>query len=139
MARTPIKDTADEKKPVKYLISESEGIIMDYLWKHEEGKIFREIMEYLNVSCQKVWKKQTVNTFISRLTNKGLVVAKNCRGNRKYFPAMSYTEYKQGEAKNILNEFYEGSVYTFLSTMSGGQKIDSETADELRKILEEDE
>lgn len=137
MAKTAAKETTDAKKPIKYLISDSERIIMDYLWDQEDGKMFREIMEYLNVTCQKPWKKQTVNTFINRLTNKGLVVSENCGGNKKYSPAMNYTEYKKGEAKNFLNVFYNGSVYTFLSTLSGGQKIDKDTADELKKILEE--
>lgn len=137
MPRMIIRESADSKKPIKYLISDSEGIIMDYLWKEKEGKLFREIMEYLNVECQKPWKKQTVNTFINRLTNKGLVVSENCGGNKKYSPALNYTEYKQGEAKNFLDVFYSGSVYTFLSTLSGGQKIDSSIADELRKFLEE--
>ena len=137
MARTLIKESTDSNKPIKYLISESEGIIMDYLWSQKEGKLFREIMEYLNVTCQKPWKKQTVNTFINRLTKKGLVVSENCGGNKKYSPALNYTEYKQGEAKNFLDLFYSGSVYTFLSTLSGGQQIDKDTADELKKILED--
>lgn len=137
MARMVIRETTDTKKPIKYLISDSEGIIMDYLWEQKEGKLFREIMEYLNVQCQKPWKKQTVNTFINRLTNKGLVVAENCGGNKKYSPALNFTEYKQGEARNFLDVFYNGSVYTFLSTLTGGQKIDNKIADDLRRILEE--
>lgn len=137
MARTAVKETTDAKKPIKYLISDSERVIMDYLWGQKEGKLFREIMAYLNGECQKPWKKQTVNTFINRLTNKGLIVSVNCGGNKKYSPAVDYTEYKKGEAKNFLNVFYNGSVYTFLSTLSGGQKIDTDTADELRKVLED--
>ncbi|MDE7476862.1 MAG: BlaI/MecI/CopY family transcriptional regulator [Lachnospiraceae bacterium] len=125
------------ERKVKYLISESENMIMEYLWKQEGGKTFREIVEYLNDMCQKDWRKQTINTFIKRLTDKGLI-ASECMGKRRvYYPAMSYTEYKQGEAKEFLQEFYDGSMYAFLSTFSGGQKLDENTASDLRKILEE--
>ena len=51
---------------------------------------------------------------------------------------MTYTEYKQGEARDFINELYGGSMYAFLSTFSGGQKLDKNTAKELRKILEEE-
>ena len=56
---------------------------------------------------------------------------------RIYYPSLSYTEYKQGEATELINELYGGSMYTFLSAFSGGQKLDENTANELRKILEE--
>ena len=44
MPRMIIRESSDSKKPIKYLISDSEGIIMDYLWKEKEGKLFREII-----------------------------------------------------------------------------------------------
>ena len=125
------------ERKVRYLISESESIIMEYLWKQEEGKTFGDITEYLNTTCQKEWKKQTINTFIRRLMEKGLIVSQNAVKRKVYYPAMSYLEYKQGEAKDFLGEFYGGSVKTFLSAFSGGGKLDEETANELKEILEE--
>ena len=85
------------ERKVKYLISESESMIMEYLWKQEEGKTFGDITEYLNTTCQKDWKRQTINTFIKRLTEKGLLVSQNTVKKRVYYPAMNYTEYKQGK------------------------------------------
>ena len=124
---------------IKYLISESENMIMEYLWKHEGGKTFRELTEYLNDTCQKDWKKQTINTFIRRIIDKGLIIVSQNTGHKKvYNPAMTYTEYKQGEARDFINELYGGSMYAFLSTFSGGQKLDQHTADDLRKILEKE-
>lgn len=126
------------EKKIKYLISESENMVMEYLWKTESGRTFREIMEYLNDKCNKDWRKQTINTFIKRLTDKGLITSQQDEGKRRvYFPAMSYTEYKQGEARDFLNELYGGSMYTFVSTLSGGQKLDENTANDLRRSLEE--
>lgn len=129
------------EKTVKYLISESEGKIMEYLWEQNEGKLFSEIMDYLSNKCGKNWKKQTVNTFIKRLSDKGLICSKNGKNSKigkLYYPALSYAEYKQGEAKDILDELYQGSVYRFISALSGGHKLDQDTADTLKKILEEE-
>lgn len=125
------------KEKIKYLISESEYLIMEYLWHHEEGKMFADIVTYLNETCQKNWTKQTINTFIKRLKDKGLINTHNNIKKRIYYPSLSYTEYKQGEATELINELYGGSMYTFLSAFSGGQKLDENTANELRKILEE--
>ena len=103
------------KEKIKYLISESEYLIMEYLWHHEEGKMFADIVTYLNETCQKNWTKQTINTFIKRLKDKGLINTHNNIKKRIYYPSLSYTEYKQGEATELINELYGGSMYTFLS------------------------
>lgn len=117
------------------MISESENKIMEFLWDQEDGKYFNEIMTYLNTKYDKNWKKQTVNTFIKRLTDKGLIISKG--SNKQYFPAISYNEFKKGEAESMLNQLYQGSVFSFLSALTGGKKIDSEVAESLKKILEE--
>ena len=123
---------------IKYMISESENKIMEFLWDQEDGKYFNEIMTYLNTKYDKNWKKQTVNTFIKRLTDKGLIISKVSKGsNKQYFPAISYNEFKKGEAESMLNQLYQGYVFSFLSALTGGKKIDSEVAESLKKILEE--
>ena len=127
-----------KKNQIKYEMSDSENKIMEYLWNNNQGKYFNEIMEYLNVTYQKDWKKQTVNTFIKRLIDKGLVTSENIGGGKLYFSVVNREEYKKGEAKSFLNEFYQGSVYTFLSALSGGKSIDEKTAEELRNMLEEE-
>ena len=127
-----------KKNQIKYEMSDSENKIMEYLWNNEQGKYFNEIMEHLNSTYQKNWKKQTVNTFIKRLIDKGLVSYENIGGVKCYVPTVNKEEYKKGEAKSFLNEFYQGSVYIFLSALSGGKSIDEKTAEELRNMLEEE-
>lgn len=125
-------------KKIKYEMSESEEMIMKYLWNSQEGRYFNEIMEHLNSTYQKDWKKQTINTFIKRLIDKGLVSFENVGGSKLYVPAINREQYRQGEAKSFLDEFYQGSVYTFLSALSGGKSIDKKTAEKLRNMLEEE-
>ena len=125
------------KKNIIFEMSQSESLVMHYLWK-EGAKSFVEIMTYLNEEEGRDWKKQTVNTFIKRLTDKGLVVAGETGKNRVYYAAVSTTEYEQGRAMKLLNDYYGGSIGSFLSALTGGKGIDKKFADELRSAVEED-
>lgn len=125
------------KKNIIFEMSQSESLVMHYLWR-EGGKSFVEIMTYLNEEEGRDWKKQTVNTFIKRLTDKGLVTADETWKNRVYYAAVSTTEYEQGRAMKLLNDYYGGSIGSFLSALTGGKGIDKKVADELRSAVEED-
>ena len=52
---------------VRNAMSATEFYILQYLWTRETPATFSEIMVHFNETEQKEWKKQTVNTFISRL------------------------------------------------------------------------
>ena len=124
-------------KKIIYEMSQSESLIMNFLW-HEGAKSFVEIMTFLNEKEGKDWKKQTVNTFIKRLSDKGLITADETGKNRMYYAAVTKMEYEKGKAEKFLSDFYDGSVYVFLSALTGGQGIDQKFADELRSMVEKD-
>lgn len=125
------------RKNIIYEMTQSESLVMNYLWR-EGAKSFVEIMTYLNEEEGRDWKKQTVNTFIKRLIDKGLVVADETGKNRVYYAAVSTTEYEQGKAMKLLQDYYGGSIGSFLSALTGGKGIDKKFADELRSAVEED-
>lgn len=125
------------KKEIVYEMSQSERLIMNFLWR-EGAKSFIEIMTFLREEEMKEWKKQTVNTFIKRLTDKGLITTDETGKNRVYHAAMTTAEYEQGKAEKLLDDFYGGSVYTFLSALTGNKGIDKKTADDLRAIVEKE-
>lgn len=126
-------------KVIKYEMSECEQKIMEYLWEHEEGKGFSEIMEYLNDSLGKDWKKQTINTFIKRLTDKGLVTPQRNRNVNIYFATMNQQQYRQGEAMSYLEEKYDGSIVNFLTALTGGKALEHNTVESLSKLLADGE
>lgn len=121
---------------VKCEMSQSESLIMDYLWNNDGGKGFSEIMEYLNGELHKNWKKQTINTFIRHLIDKGLISADTSQKSRRYSAALTPAQYARGKAKKILADYYDGSVQVFLSALSGGKQVSKELADELRELAE---
>ncbi len=118
-------------------MSQSESLIMDFLWKNDGGKGFSEIMEYLNGELHKNWKKQTINTFIRHLIDKGLISADTSQKSRRYSAALTPAEYARGKADKILADFYDGSVEVFLSALTGGKKLSRELVDELDKMMKD--
>lgn len=122
---------------VRCEMSQSESLIMDYLWKNEGGKGFSEIMEYLNGELHKNWKKQTINTFIRHLIDKGLIAADASQKSRRYSAALTTAEYARGKANKILADYYDGSVDVFLAALTGGKQLSKKAADELHALVED--
>ena len=122
---------------VRCEMSQSESLIMDFLWKNDGGKGFSEIMEYLNGELHKNWKKQTINTFIRHLIDKGLISADTSQKSRRYSAALTPAEYARWKADKILADFYDGSVEVFLSALTGGKKLSKELVDELDKMMKD--
>ena len=58
---------------VRNAMSATEFYILQYLWTRETPATFSEIMVHFNETEHKEWKKQTVNTFLSRLSQKGFL------------------------------------------------------------------
>ena len=117
-------------------VSETEREILEYLWENPQGVLSREMLEYFNEVKKKEWKKQTLNTFLLRLAEKGLIEGK-AQGVKKIYQAVYDTkEYEAKKAESILENNYGGSVRNFVMALTGGEKIDKAMADDLRKMLE---
>lgn len=120
---------------MKAELSESEYLIMEYLWKCPQGGAFNDIQDYLCKECGKDWKKQTINTFLSRMVDKGLVERNKNGKNCTYVSICDKESYKQLEARQYLNRYYDGSVGAFMSALTGGAGLNDEEYSELMNIL----
>lgn len=116
-------------------VSGSEKEVLEYLWKNPQGMRSRDILAYFNENKNKDWKKQTLNTFLLRLTEKGLVTNEKIDKKRFYRAACNEAEYETKKAEKVLDTLYDGSVSKFVMALSGGDKIDKKTAEEIRKLL----
>lgn len=124
------------EKKLNFDVSETEKEILEYMWEKPQGVLSREMLEYFNEKKQKDWKKQTLNTFLLRLAEKGLIEVK-AQGVKKIYQAVyDAKEYEAKKAESILENNYGGSVRNFVMALTGGEKIDKAMADDLRKILE---
>lgn len=52
-------------------LSDTELMIMEYLWAQNTPKTFSEIKAFFEATTSKNWKKQTLSTFLLRLVKKG--------------------------------------------------------------------
>ena len=121
----------------KYNLSDAEYEIMKYIWECDEPASFREILAYTG-EIGHTWKKQTVQTFLTRLIGKGALQAER-RGNRHYYsPTMTETEYLSEWTKELLNENFEGSLKKFMVAFTGGKTLTESEAKELHDFLEDE-
>ena len=95
-------------------LSKTEYRIMEYFWSTGGKYTFGELMKYFNEEEDKNWKKQTLNTFLSRLIDKGLLERKK---------EETKAEFKQRKAKAILEECYEGKISHFIAALTGNNAI----------------
>ena len=124
-------------------LSKTEYRIMEYFWSTGGKYTFGELMKYFNEEEDKNWKKQTLNTFLSRLIDKGLLERKKEETKAYYGAALTKAgkavteakpglminklptkaEFKQRKAKAILEECYEGKISHFIAALTGNNAI----------------
>lgn len=90
-------------------VSEAEMEVMEKLWD-QKGGIRQSQLLALFEADGKAWKRQTLNTFLSRLENKGLVK----RENRRVESLYSREEYGNMQMKAAIDRMYGGKLSNFL-------------------------
>lgn len=123
----------------KFNLTKSEEEIMELLWETNGSMSSKEILDYFNEHCNKDWKKQTLNTFLAKLLQNGFIERISEERRYLYVPVISKMEYKQKEAEQFIRDCYNGSFMNFISALSGGEMISREEAEEIRKMLEENQ
>lgn len=113
---------------MNYKMSNTEKEIVDFLWAKSEPVKTNDIMSYF---ASKNWKRQTLNTLLIRLEEKG-IIDRSIRGHI----TVKYTaeEMKQMECKDFIKKC--GGLYNFFVSYYAGQRIPKEEAEELVKLIE---
>lgn len=118
-------------------LSDSEYEVINLIWEAGRPMSFKELQDYFDQNTDKVWKKQTLNTFLYRMQHKGILKTVNGDRYKLYVPAVTKDEYIAGEARFFLKKRFGGSLARLLVAFSGGDKISAKEADELIQIIEE--
>lgn len=116
---------------MNYCLTDSEYMIMSILWSHKHWMTIVELGTELEKEGI-FWKRQTINTFLSRLIKKDMVV----QNSRKYIYAHTEDEFESLRAKEYLDLEYNGSLKKFIAALSGHKEIDDEDATALLQYLE---
>lgn len=120
----------------KYNLSDAEYELMEFIWQSNVELSFSEIMEYCSNTLKQPWKKQTIQTFLTRLIDKGALKAERKGVKRYYSPAMSKAEFVSKWTKGFLDEEFGGSLKKFMTALTGGKHLTEEELKELHEFLD---
>lgn len=113
-------------------ISEAEQEVMEKLWEQKDS-IKQSSLLALFEEDGKEWKRQTLNTFLSRLEDKGLVERKD----RVVKAVYSKEEYSYMQMQAAIDHMYGGRLSNFMAAFVKKNKIDESEAKELIRLLED--
>ncbi|MCI8788257.1 MAG: BlaI/MecI/CopY family transcriptional regulator [Lachnospiraceae bacterium] len=107
---------------VNHKITGAEREVMEVLWRYSEPVQTKELLEQMKEKGRN-WKRQTLNTLLFRLEEKGIV-----NRRRAYVQAaLSEEELLQLQTQEILDDFYGGKYGNFFAALTGRKTIDSES------------
>lgn len=119
-------------------MSETESEIMEALWNSQAPMSAAELIDYFAEQRGKVWKASTLATFLSRLSQKGLVSSAR-RGRTPYYhPIQTKTAYMQSLAQDMLDTMYQGSVTKFFAALCGDAPLSAKDREELKAWLDKE-
>ena len=117
-------------------LSETEYEIMEVLWNSEVPMSASQILSYFAEHRNKEWKAQTLATFLSRLTQKGLLTSKREGRVPYYWPIKTGEEYQKSNAQRILDTLYGGSIKNFFAALYGESQMSEEDREALKQWLD---
>ncbi len=117
-------------------IGDSELEIMKVLWSSSKPMTSTEINSAV---AHKQWKKTTIATFLTRLTEKNAVTADKQGKIYYYTAAISAKEYKKSQTKNLIRNLYNGSVKDFAAALFEDTALSQKDLQELKAIFDEKE
>lgn len=115
-----------------YRVSDSEMEVMKMLWRQKEGIKQSQLLD-LFTKEGKEWKRQTLNTFLSRLETKGLVI----RERGLVQAAVEEEEYNFSQAQNAIDNMYGGKLSNFVAAFIRRNAVNKEDLEELNVYLKE--
>lgn len=116
----------------KYNVAEAEYEVLKMLWGCG-GEIRQTELLKKFEAAGKAWKRQTLNTLVTRLEEKGLVE----RENRIVKAVISETEYNNLQMQENIEHMYNGRLSNFFAAFTGQAGICDEDAEEILHMLEQ--
>lgn len=116
----------------KYYMADAERDVMEVLWRFPEGINQSRLLEQVN-ETGKDWKRQTLNTLVTRLMDKELV----SREKRHVCALMTKEEYCNIQIEEVIDDVYGGKFSNLVMAFTKRNKISSEEAAQLQKLLED--
>ncbi len=89
-------------------ISESEKIIMDWIWVQGPTACSKDIIKHFMTNTS--WKQTTISTFLRRLIDKGYLTTKRIGRSFLYTPCLSKDEFIKSYIVDLIGTDCDGSL-----------------------------
>ena len=121
---------------VRYAMSATEFYILQYLWTRETPATFSEIMVHFNEEEKKAWKKQTVNTFLSRLAQQGFLNIDKSGNRAIYIKSVTSKKFYENFDKVIVKDYYKGAFIDLNAAFTAGNKLSAAEKAEILSYIQ---
>lgn len=112
-------------------LSKTELEILQVLWDNGGEMSPRDIWDIF-LSRGKDWKRQTLNTLLLRMEEKG-VIEKHWGSVRVLCTEL---EFRHAQCQEMVRDSFNGSLNQFMAAFTGNSKISLEDAKELEELVE---
>ena len=79
----------------------------------------------------------TINTYLTRLCDKGYLSARREGRSNFYTPLVSQEKYREFDSRSVLQRLYGGSLGSFVAALTAEKPLAQSEIDELRRYLDE--
>lgn len=121
----------------KFGLTDTEYEIMSIFWEKKAPLTFGEIQKICSAELQKDWKKQTLNTYLSKLVSSGLLAVKKDGTKNKYYAEIEKKDFMKYWLNDLCDSVFRGSISNLVLTYAGSQPIDKEEVEKLKKLIDE--
>lgn len=116
----------------KKRLPDAELAVMQAVWA-VGGEVGRADIE--GALASHGWSANTLNTYLTRLCEKGFLTSRREGRNNLYTPLVSRDRYLGFESRSVLKRLYGGSLGSFVAALNAEQPLEQCEIDELRQFL----
>lgn len=118
----------------KRRLPDAELAVMQAVWA-VGGEVGRADIE--GALASHGWSANTLNTYLTRLCDKGFLTSRREGRNNLYTPLVSRDRYLEFESRSVLQRLYGGSLGSFVAALNAEQPLEQREIDELRQFLDD--
>jgi predicted transcriptional regulator len=111
-------------------LSESELEVMQVIWGQAAPVTTSTLLAAFRGS--RSWKSQTINTFLTRLVEKGALTVQKQGVANHYTAAISEEDYRRGETRAFLHEVHHGSLRSLIAALGDADTLSGEEIERLK-------
>ncbi len=115
-------------------LPDAELSVMQAVWAHGGG-VSRGNIE--GALASHGWSVNTINTYLTRLCDKGYLSARREGRSNFYTPLVSQEKYREFDSRSVLQRLYGGSLGSFVAALTAEKPLAQSEIDELRRYLDE--